>query len=543
MAPTQQNSAVNPQVNNTLSQISQSQNQRNATNTQAMTARNQQEVQREQMDLQAMMAQDTNSMKMAQVATNAQNEAQNRRFMADKTNLEAQLAREGQQQQASQFREEQDFEKSIYDRQMKMQQSALAGRIDIAKAGIESSQDKRDALIRMGQERDRLTAQIAKATFDTKNQQGSFSDATANSRQQFDQFAQGVNTSVDDVKGSLASELGGERFEHNIATYTGQQPTIMDEVSAVAGAPGVAYSYIMTAGQNTIIGAERRAMIRALGAEDEHRNDLSVIAIPTSFEISGFKGTGETLRKRTAKTIADAIPGVKTENRGAIEAAIDWAARNSQDASPEKLQKIQMTLRKTAEAAGINPMVLTESIIAASEAMNDKSYAYRSAAIPERYTDIDDPDGRIQIPNRDGSPGQDVDMTNAWISSRMYQEKNVVGFRVLAASLDSLEEIESSIASMEALGPDERFMGEAERFMTDYGDNFSDPTSMFGMDDSMREMTDLLGLEDNAGVLERSRQDQDINSGTDNNIIESESQYQDALAQLQGLLAEQEGFN
>ena len=118
MAPTQQNSAVNPQVNTTLSQISQSQNQRNATNTQAMTARNQQEIQREQMDLEAMMAQDSNSMKMAQVATNAQSEAQNRRFMADKTNLEAQLAREGQQQQASQFREEQDFEKSIYERQM-----------------------------------------------------------------------------------------------------------------------------------------------------------------------------------------------------------------------------------------------------------------------------------------------------------------------------------------------------------------------------------------------------------------------------------------
>ena len=543
MAPTQQNSAVNPQVNTTLSQISQSQNQRNATNTQAMTARNQQEIQREQMDLEAMMAQDSNSMKMAQVATNAQSEAQNRRFMADKTNLEAQLAREGQQQQASQFREEQDFEKSIYERQMKMQQSALAGRIDIAKAGVESSQEKRDALIKMGQERDQLTAQIAKATFDTKNQQGSFSDATANSRQQFDQFAQGINTSVDDVKGSLAEALSGIRFEHNIATYTGRQPSILDEVSAVAGAPGIAYSWLMTAGQNTIVGAERRAMIRALGAEDEHRNDLSVISIPTSLEISGFKGTGETLRKKTAKTIADALPGIKSENRGAIEAAIDWAVRNSQDASPEKLQKIQMTLRKTAEAAGINPMVLTESIIAASQVMNDKSYAYRSAAIPERYTDIDDPDGRIEIANRDGSPGQDVDMTNAWITSRMYQEKNVVGWRVLASSLDSLEEIGSSLSAMEALGPDERFMKDAQRFMTDYGDNFSDPASMFGMDDSMREMTSLLGLEDNAGVLERSRQDQDINSGTDNNIIESQSQYKEALAQLQGLLSEQGGFN
>ena len=543
MAPTQQNSAVNPQVNTTLSQISQSQNQRNATNTQAMTARNQQEVQREQMDLEAMMAQDSNSMKMAQVATNAQSEAQNRRFMADKTNLEAQLAREGQQQQASQFREEQDFEKSIYERQMKMQQSALAGRIDIAKAGVESSQEKRDALIKMGQERDQLTAQIAKATFDTKNQQGSFSDATANSRQQFDQFAQGINTSVDDVKGSLAEALSGIRFEHNIATYTGRQPSILDEVSAVAGAPGIAYSWLMTAGQNTIVGAERRAMIRALGAEDEHRNDLSVISIPTSLEISGFKGTGETLRKKTAKTIADALPGIKSENRGAIEAAIDWAVRNSQDASPEKLQKIQMTLRKTAEAAGINPMVLTESIIAASQVMNDKSYAYRSAAIPERYTDIDDPDGRIEIANRDGSPGQDVDMTNAWITSRMYQEKNVVGWRVLASSLDSLEEIGSSLSAMEALGPDERFMKDAQRFMTDYGDNFSDPASMLGMNDSMREMTSLLGLEDNAGVLERSRQDQDINSGTDNNIIESQSQYKEALAQLQGLLSEQGGFN
>ena len=532
--PTTPISAVPNQVTQQLAATGQVSNQQAAIRQREAQARMQGQLQRERMNLARQQGMASNAVQMAAIGERSRSQAEYRDLLRDKAEMENQIARDAQTQRQMQFQEEMAFKKRKYDEMLAMRDEEIEARIAADRAEGAAREMQLRKADQLARDRSALAIQLQSAEEFMRTGRKDLSDIMDKVRTSAEEQLMNTQIATDRITSGIADSFGKDRVlgREGMREIFGIDMGRLEEALRNIGMYGEPLRYFFDDPN-----VRQTEILKALGEEFvDPEGSGAPSAMTVANIIASLRGDSpavnlkEQLHRKVARQIAEGMGGLDEAARGTLEQGL-FDAFNATGDNASSVKAGQDLLAKTAQAAGVDMLVLNSAIAGAGNLLRQK-YEGTLGTGEDTYADIDDLSEMVGGERFIEAFGSQVSAFDAFVLRKLFSQDNIGNITALGAGGETTESLRTFVDELGATTGREGFSTDALRDLLESTD--FDPE---GEGDLLRELDQYGLLEDRVEDILRQQRLAGIE---DEDLLNRQQIEADVAALAGGLDAQEE---